>query len=126
MGAPGKPLQKERWAAAVDTAGSHTLANVCASTRFNGVVAACGLAQGIDFPGTVAPFILRGITLVGINSVMVPIDKRQEAWRRMERLLDRDRLRALSREIGLSDALEAAPRLLAGEVTGRLVVNTRL
>ena len=126
LGAPGKPLQKERWAAAVDTAGSHTLANVCASTRFNGVVAACGLAQGLDFPGTVAPFILRGITLVGINSVMVPIDKRQEAWRRMERLLDCDRLRALSREIGLSEALEAAPRLLAGEVTGRLVVNTRL
>jgi acrylyl-CoA reductase (NADPH) len=120
---PGKPLQKERWAAAVDTIGSHTLANVCASTRSNGIVTACGLAQGMDLPATVAPFILRGVTLAGINSVMVPIERRLAAWEMLERLIDRSKLRSLSREVGLSEAIGVAPRFLAGEIAGRLVVN---
>ena len=120
---PGKPLQKERWAAAIDAVGSHTLANVCASARYRGVVAACGLAQGMDFPATVAPFILRGLTLVGINSVLTPRDERLAAWRTIERLLDRARLRELSREIPLADAIPAAGELLAGNVRGRMVVD---
>jgi acrylyl-CoA reductase (NADPH) len=123
LAAPGKPLLRERWAAAIDAVGSHTLANVCASTRTRGIVAACGLAQGMDFPATVAPFILRGVTLAGISSVLVPMPERVAAWRLLERLVDRPRLHALSKEIGLSDAIPAAAHLLAGEVTGRLVVN---
>lgn len=121
---PGKPLQKERWAAAIDTVGSHTLVNICAATRFHGIVAACGLAQGMDFPATVAPFILRGVTLAGINSVFVPSDKRQRAWMLLEQRLNRDTLRMLSHDIDLAQAIDAAPRLLDGAVTGRLVVNT--
>ena len=120
---PGKPLQTERWAAAVETAGSHTLVNVCASTKYDGVVAACGLAQGMDFPATVAPFILRGVTLAGINSVLAPAARRGAAWTMLERLVDRAKLRRLSREIGLEGAIAAAPTVLAGAVTGRLVVN---
>ena len=120
---PGKPLQTERWAAAVDTAGSHTLVNVCASTKYDGIVAACGLAQGMDFPATVAPFILRGVTLAGINSVLAPAARRRAAWTMLERLVDRAKLRRLSREIGLEEAIAAAPTVLAGAVTGRLVVN---
>jgi acrylyl-CoA reductase (NADPH) len=122
---PGRPLMKERWAAVLDTVGSHTLANACASTRSNGIVTACGLAQGMDFPATVAPFILRGITLAGINSVMVPPERRVAAWSLIERLVDPDRLRELSREIGLAEAIAEAPRLLAGEIRGRLVVDTK-
>jgi len=120
---PGKPLQKERWAAAVDAVGSHTLANVCASTRYGGTVAACGLAQGMDLPLTVAPFILRGVVLAGVDSVMAPLQKRQAAWNRIEKSIDRARLKSLSREIGLEEAIAAAPEVLAGKVTGRLVVD---
>ena len=120
---PGKPLQTERWAAAIDTVGSHTLVNVCGSTKYDGIVAVCGLAQGMDFPATVAPFILRGVTLAGINSVLTPIDRRRAAWTMIERLVERAKLRRLSREIGLEAAIAAAPTVLAGAVTGRLVVN---
>ncbi|MGA3800642.1 Acrylyl-CoA reductase AcuI [compost metagenome] len=120
---PGKPLAKERWAAVIDSVGSHTLANACASTKANGTVAACGLAQGMDFPASVAPFILRGVTLAGINSVTQPKAKRLEAWSRLARDLDFNLLPLISREIGLSEAIEAAPRLLAGQLRGRVVVD---
>ncbi|WP_287815977.1 MDR family oxidoreductase, partial [Pseudomonas sp.] len=100
LSAPGKPLGKERWAGAVDSVGSHTLANVCATTRYHGAVAACGLAQGMDFPGSVAPFILRGVSLLGIDSVKRPQADRIEAWERLARDLDRDLLALISREIG--------------------------
>ncbi len=122
---PGKPLQKETWAAAVDTVGSHTLVNVCAQLRFNGAVAACGLAQGGDLPGTVMPFILRGVTLYGINSVFVPNDQRAEAWALMAQHLDASRLEAMTTEIGLSEVIGYAPKLIAGQVRGRTVVDTR-
>ena len=119
----GKPLQKERWIGVVDSVGSHTLANACASTRYGGAVAACGLAQGMDFPSSVAPFILRGITLYGIDSVMAPLEKRQAAWQRLATDLDRAKLAAITKEVGLAEALAAAPDILAGKVRGRLVVN---
>lgn len=119
----GKPLAKERWAAAIDVVGSHTLANVCASLRYGGVVAACGLAQGMDFPGTVAPFILRGITLVGIDSVMRARPDRVEAWRRLSRDLEVGKLELLAEEISLAEALERAGSILAGQVRGRIVVD---
>jgi acrylyl-CoA reductase (NADPH) len=120
---PGKPLAKERWAAVIDSVGSHTLANACASTKANGTVAACGLAQGMDFPASVAPFILRGVTLAGINSVTQPKAKRVEAWSRLAQNLDFNLLPLISHEIGLSEAIEAAPRLLAGQLRGRVVVD---
>jgi acrylyl-CoA reductase (NADPH) len=120
---PGKPLAKERWAAVIDSVGSHTLANACASTRANGTVAACGLAQGMDFPASVAPFILRGITLAGINSVTQLKANRIVAWDRLARDLDFALLPLISHEIGLSEAIEAAPRLLAGQLRGRVVVD---
>ncbi|MGA8136445.1 MAG: MDR family oxidoreductase [Pseudomonas gingeri] len=120
---PGKPLAKERWAAAIDSVGSHTLANVCAGIRANGTVAACGLAQGMDFPASVAPFILRGVTLAGINSVTQPKAQRILAWERLAKDLDRGLLALISQEISLSEALELAPRLLAGQVRGRVVVD---
>lgn len=123
LSAPGKPLAKERWAGVVDSVGSHTLANACAGTRYGGAVAACGLAQGMDFPGSVAPFILRGVTLYGIDSVMAPLARRQEAWARLARDLDLTKLDALTREIGLAEALQAGADILAGKVRGRLVVN---
>lgn len=123
LSAPGKPLGKERWAGAVDSVGSHTLANVCASTRYHGAVAACGLAQGMDFPGSVAPFILRGVALLGIDSVKRPKADRIEAWDRLARDLDRELLPLISREIGLSEAVEVASQLLAGTVRGRVVVD---
>ena len=123
LNGPGKPLMKERWLGVVDTVGSHTLANACASTNYNGAVAACGLAQGMDFPATVAPFILRGITLYGIDSVMVPRERRLQAWGRLAADLDPQRLEAITREIGLSQAIAAATDLLNGEVRGRLVVD---
>jgi acrylyl-CoA reductase (NADPH) len=119
----GKPLSKERWAAAIDVVGSHTLANTCASLRYGGVVAACGLAGGMDFPASVAPFILRGITLAGIDSVMRPRADRLEAWRRLSRDLDHRALELLTEEIGLSQAIERAPQLLQGRVRGRIVVD---
>ncbi|MCU1752377.1 MDR family oxidoreductase [Pseudomonas sp. 6D_7.1_Bac1] len=120
---PGKPLAKERWAAVVDSVGSHTLANACASTRANGTVAACGLAQGMDFPASVAPFILRGITLAGINSVTQPKANRIVAWDRLAADLDFTLLPLISHEIALSEAIEAASRLLAGQLRGRVVVD---
>lgn len=120
---PGKPLAKERWAGAVDVVGSHTLANICASTRYRGVVTACGLAGGMDFPSTVAPFILRGVTLVGIDSVMCPREERLQAWQRLARDLDISKLEAISQEVGLSEAIPMAEKLLKGEVRGRLVVD---
>ncbi|WP_242352275.1 MDR family oxidoreductase [Anaeromyxobacter sp. SG64] len=123
LSAPGKPLGKERWAGAVDSVGSHTLANVCATTRYRGAVAACGLAQGMDFPATVAPFILRGVTLYGVDSVMAPRALRLEAWSRLARDLDATKLDAITHEIGLGEAIGAARDVLAGKVRGRLVVN---
>jgi acrylyl-CoA reductase (NADPH) len=123
LSAPGKPLAKERWAGVVDSVGSHTLANACAQTKYGGAVAACGLAQGMDFPSSVAPFILRGITLYGIDSVMAPMAKRREAWARLAQDLDLAKLDALTQEVTLAGALAAAPDILAGQVRGRLVVN---
>jgi len=123
LAAPGKPLAKERWAGAVDTVGSHTLANICASVRYRGAVAACGLAGGMDFPSSVAPFILRGVTLAGIDSVMAPRALRVEAWNRLARDLDPTRLDAITREIALAEAIPAAAEILAGKIRGRLVVN---
>ena len=123
LAAPGKPLQKERWAAVVDAVGSHTLANALAQTRYGGVVAACGLAQGMDLPASVAPFILRGITLAGIDSVMCPRPRRDQAWARLARDLDPALLEAMTTEIGLDGALDAAARLMAGQVRGRIVVR---
>ncbi|MDW7745060.1 MDR family oxidoreductase [Halomonas sp.] len=120
---PGRPLAKERWAAAIDSVGSHTLANVLAGTRYGGTVAACGLAQGMDLPGTVAPFILRGVTLVGIDSVMRPYEDRVEAWRRLSELLAPEQLDAITRTIGLEEAIDTAGELLAGRVRGRVVVD---
>jgi len=120
---PGKPLAKERWAGVVDSVGSHTLANACASTRYGGAVAACGLAQGMDFPASVAPFILRGITLYGIDSVMAPLARREAAWARLARDLDGAKLEAMTTEVALADAVEVAQRLLQGQVRGRVVVN---
>jgi len=121
---PGRPLQSARWAGAVDSVGSHTLANVCASMKDDGVVTACGLAQGLDFRTTVAPFILRGVTLVGINSVYRSIADRMTAWDRLAREIDFDKLDGMTRTIPLNQAIEAAGDLLAGKVRGRLVVET--
>lgn len=120
---PGKPLGKERWAGAVDVVGSHTLANICATTRYGGVVTACGLAGGMDFPATVAPFILRGVTLAGIDSVMCPRRERLEAWQRLGIDLDISKLDVLSNEVGLSEVIPLATQLLNGEVRGRMVVD---
>jgi acrylyl-CoA reductase (NADPH) len=123
LSAPGKPLAKERWAGVVDSVGSHTLANACASTQYGGAVAACGLAQGLDFPASVAPFILRGITLYGIDSVMAKPSVRMPAWERLARDLDLAKLDAITTEIGLAQALQAGADILAGRVRGRLVVD---
>ena len=120
---PGKPIGKERWAGVVDAVGSHTLANACATTRYRGAVAACGLAQGMDFPATVAPFILRGVTLYGIYSVMAPLAVRQEAWTRLGRDLEIAKLESITREIGLGEAIAVAADLLEGKVRGRVVVD---
>jgi len=123
LSAPGKPLGKERWAGVVDAVGSHTLANACATTKYRGAIAACGLAQGMDFPASVAPFILRGVTLYGIDSVMAPQTLRLEAWSRLARDLDVARLEAITTGIGLADAVATAGDLLAGKVRGRVVVD---
>jgi len=122
---PGKPLGKERWAGAIDVVGSHTLVNICASMRYRGVVAACGLAGGLDFPATVAPFILRGVTLVGVDSAMCPRADRLEAWRRLGQDLAIDKLEFLTEEIGLSQAIDRATAVLEGRIRGRIVVDTR-
>ena len=123
LAAPGKPLQKERWAGAVDVVGSHVLANLCASTRYGGCVTACGLAAGMDLPSSVAPFILRGVTLAGIDSVMCPKPLREEAWRRLSAEIPRDTLASAVETIGLADAVQLAPALLEGKVRGRRVVD---
>jgi acrylyl-CoA reductase (NADPH) len=120
---PGKPLQKERWAAVVDAVGSHTLVNALAQTRYGGVVTACGLAQGMDLPGSVAPFILRGVTLAGIDSVMAPLAKRQRAWDRLARDLDPALLERMIEEVPLEGAVAKAQELMAGQVRGRVVVK---
>jgi len=120
---PGKPLQKERWGAVVDSVGSHTLANACAQTRAEGVVAACGLAQGMDFPITVAPFILRGVTLRGVNSVYVVPERRARAWNLLAKELDTAALDSLVTEIGLAEAIPKAADLIGSKVRGRIVVN---
>jgi acrylyl-CoA reductase (NADPH) len=120
---PGKPLQKERWAGVVDAVGSQTLASACAQARYRGVVAACGLAQGMDFPASVAPFILRGVRLIGIDSVMAPRAEREEAWARLASDLDRGKLDAITAVAGLAQAIERAPDVLAGRVRGRIAVD---
>jgi acrylyl-CoA reductase (NADPH) len=123
LSAPGKPLQKERWAGVIDSVGSHTLVNAVAQVRYGGVVTACGLAQGLDFPASVAPFILRGVRLIGIDSVMAPRARRIAAWSRLASDLDMAKLDAITREITLAQVLAQAPEIIAGKVRGRLVVN---
>ncbi len=120
---PGKPLGKERWAGAIDSVGSTTLANVCATTRYGGTVAACGLAGGMDFPSSVAPFILRGVTLAGVDSVMAPAARRRAAWDALAAELDPALLEAMTEDVDLAGLIPAAPRILAGQVRGRLVVR---
>ncbi|MDQ1582144.1 MAG: acrylyl-CoA reductase [Microbacteriaceae bacterium] len=122
---PGKPLQSQRWAGVVDAVGSHTLANAIAQTRYGGTIAACGLAQGSDLPATVMPFILRGVTLVGINSVDAPISDREEAWSRLATDLDPALLAEMTTSIPLADAVPRAGDILAGRVRGRTVVDVR-
>jgi acrylyl-CoA reductase (NADPH) len=121
-GAP-RPLAKERWAGGIDTVGSTTLANVLSMTRYGGSVAACGLVGGMDLPTSVAPFILRGVSLVGIDSVMCPLPLRQGAWRRLETDLDRGKIAAMTSEIGLADVVDAGRRIVEGQVRGRIVVK---
>jgi len=121
---PGKPLGKARWAGAVDTVGGQTLANVCASTRYGGTVVACGNVGGMDVPASVAPFILRALTLAGVDSVQTPHRRRMEAWRRLGADLDRSVLDSLTTEIGLTEVLDKAGDLLDGQVRGRIVVDT--
>ena len=123
LSGPGRPMGKERWAGAVDSVGSHTLANVLAQTRYGGAVAACGLAQGMDLPGSVAPFILRGVTLAGVDSVMCPTPRRAEAWARLARDLDLGRLKTLTQRVALGDVPRLAEEILAGQVRGRVVVD---
>ncbi|UCX05840.1 acrylyl-CoA reductase (NADPH) [Shewanella glacialimarina] len=124
---PGRPLAKERWAGAVDSVGSHTLANICASIKYGGTVAACGLAQGMDLPATVMPFILRGVTLAGIDSVMRPISDREEAWQRLGEIFANPSEQAMfdniSTEINLNGVIQAAEDLMAGKIRGRIVVD---
>ena len=119
----GKPLQKERWAAVVDSVGSHTLANACAQTRYRGLVTACGLAQGMDFPASVAPFILRGVSLLGIDSVMAPRELREEAWQRLARDLDVGQLDRISTTVELAEAINAAQNIVGGKIRGRVIVD---
>jgi len=123
LATPGKPLQKERWAAVVDTVGSVTLANAIAQSRYGASVAACGLAGGMDLPSTVAPFILRNIRLLGVDSVMASRELRQSAWHALSQTLNRNHLMSMTTEIGLDDCIEAGSRILAGEIRGRLLVN---
>lgn len=123
LAAPGKPLQKERWTAVVDAVGSHTLVNACAQTRWGGVVAACGLAQGGDLPGSVMPFILRSVMLAGVDSVMAPLALRRQAWERLARDLDPALLEAIAVDIPLEQAIERAGELMEGKLRGRVVVT---
>ncbi|WP_340159621.1 MDR family oxidoreductase [uncultured Hoeflea sp.] len=125
LSGPAKPLNKERWAGAVDAVGSHTLANVLSMTSYGGAVTACGLAQGMDLPASVAPFILRGVSLLGIDSVMAPLALRQEAWSRLVTDLDLDKLEALSSEIGFDGIIDAAHQIIDGKIRGRVVVDMK-
>jgi len=120
-----RALGKERWAGGIDAVGSTTLANVLSMIRYGGAVAACGLAGGMDLPTSVAPFILRGVTLIGIDSVMCPMDLRQQAWRRLETDLDRGKIAAMTSEIGLANVIDAGERIIDGQVRGRIVVKVR-
>lgn len=120
---PVRPLGKERWAGGIDSVGSTTLANVLSMTRYGGAVAACGLAGGMDLPASVAPFILRGVSLLGIDSVQCPLTPREQAWRRLESALDRAKMAKMTAEIGLSEVIGMAPRILEGQVRGRIVVK---
>lgn len=120
---PVRPLGKERWAGGIDSVGSTTLANVLSMTRYGGAVAACGLAGGMDLPASVAPFILRGVSLLGIDSVQCPLTLREQAWRRLDSALDRAKMAKMTAEIGLSEVIGMAPRILEGQVRGRIVVK---
>jgi acrylyl-CoA reductase (NADPH) len=122
---PPRPLAKERWAGGIDAVGSTTLANVLSMTRYGGAVAACGLAGGLDLPTTVAPFILRGVSLIGIDSVMCPLPHREAAWRRLEADLDREKIAAIANELGLADVIPAGRRIVEGKVRGRIVVKIK-
>jgi acrylyl-CoA reductase (NADPH) len=123
LAGPPRPLAKERWAGGVDSVGSTTLANLLSMTRYGGAIAACGLAGGMDLPGSVAPFILRGVSLRGIDSVMCPLPLREAAWRRLDSDLDRSKLAAMTTEIGLADVVEAGRQIVEGKVRGRIVVR---
>jgi acrylyl-CoA reductase (NADPH) len=123
LSATPRPLAKERWAGGIDVVGSATLANVLSMTRYGGAVAACGLAGGMDLPGSVAPFILRGVSLIGIDSVMCPLERRQQAWARLESDLDRSKIAAMTSQIGLAGVIEAGKRIVEGQVRGRIVVK---
>jgi acrylyl-CoA reductase (NADPH) len=123
LSGPAKPLAKERWAGGIDSVGSTTLANLLSMTKYRGAIAACGLAAGMDLPSSVAPFILRGVCLLGIDSVMCPIELRKNAWGRLAGDLDRRKLTEITNEIGLDEVVAASPKVLAGEVRGRLVVK---
>jgi acrylyl-CoA reductase (NADPH) len=123
LSGPGRPLGKERWAAGIDSVGSHTLANLLAQTKYGGAIAACGLAQGMDLPASVAPFILRGVSLLGIDSVMCPQKRRREAWERLARDLDRDKLKRITRTIPFDKVIDTAGDILAGRIRGRVVVE---
>ena len=123
LSSAGKPLAKEQWAGAIDSVGSHTLANVCAGIRYGGTVAACGLAQGMAFPSSVAPFILRGVTLAGIDSVMCPKIIRQHAWQKISELVDENLINEATTKIGLSEVISTAQNLLEGKIKGRVVVD---
>jgi len=125
LSGPAKPLAKERWAAGIDTVGSTTLANLLSTTRYGGAIAACGLAGGMDLPASVAPFILRAVSLLGIDSVMCPLALRRTAWERLASDLDRGKLATMTSEIGLADVITTAPRILEGKVRGRTVVKVR-
>ncbi|MBX9710519.1 MAG: oxidoreductase [Xanthobacteraceae bacterium] len=123
LSGPAKPLAKERWAGGVDSVGSTTLANVLSMTKYRGAIAACGLAGGMDLPSSVAPFILRGVCLLGIDSVMCPLPLRKIAWDRIAKVLDKAKLSEITKEIGLSEVIEMGPKILVGQVRGRLVVK---
>ena len=123
LSGPGRPLGKERWIAGVDAVGSHTLANVLSMTKYGGAVAACGLAGGMDLPSSVAPFILRGVCLLGIDSVMCPLALREAAWKRLASDLDHSKLAEITHEISLDEVMAAGPKILGGPVRGRIVVK---
>ena len=123
LSSPGKPLQKELWAGVIDSVGSHTLVNAIAQTKYRGAVTACGLAQGADLPGTVMPIILRGVSILGIDSVMCPKGPRMAAWDRLDKDLDRDLIAVIGAEVGLSEAMQAGADIIAGKIRGRVIVD---